>query len=145
MTRLRKERAEWDDIIASAAQSIPSTDQDDTGGDLSPLHPELLDSPQRALLEQLQAPTATSTDPTSIQQRLSNISENLEFTLDQFSHGVHALSTAIETAERLAERSLGDAASVLEERERERRVQGKAVGTMDALRGLARVLNLQRR
>jgi hypothetical protein len=34
---------------------------------------------------------------------------------------------------------------VLEEKEREQRVNGKAIGPMDALRGLARVLNRRQR
>lgn len=84
-------------------------------------------------------------EPSAIQQRLRNISENLEFTVDQFAHGIHALSTTKETADRVAERTLADAAKVLEEREKQRRVNGKAVDPMDALRGLAKVLNSQNR
>ena len=149
-SRLKKERAEWDDLIASAtstAASAPNVNGDTEGG-LSPLHPELLDSPQRAIYEQLPAPLggqAMSIDPSSIQQRLRNISQNLEFTVDQFAHGVHALSTVRETAERVADRTLSDAANVLEEREKERRVNGKAVDPIDALKGLAKVLNSQNR
>lgn len=149
--RLRKERAEWDELIASAAQQAAATPAatqagaDETTGDLSPLHAELLDSPQRRIVEQLQAPEASSTDPEAIQQRMRDVAANLEFTVDSFAHGVHALSTTKQVAERLAERSLGDAAGVLEERERERRVGGRGVDAMDALRGLARVLNGGRR
>ena len=78
---------------------------------------------------------------------MRNIATNLEFSVDQFAHGVHALTSTKETAERLAERSLGDAAGVLEEREKERKAgAGKgAVDAMDALRGLARVLNGSKR
>ena len=144
LNRLKQERAEWDELIASAAPALSPSKPD--AGHLSPLHPELLDSPQRAILEQLQAPTTESTiEPSGIQQRLSNISANLEFTVDRFAHGVHALSTTKETANRLAERSLADAASVLEERDREYRVGGRAVDPMDALRGLAKVLNSRHR
>lgn len=105
----------------------------------------MLDSPQRAIVEQLQAPATTSTDPDAVQQRLRNVAENLEFTVDQFAHGVQALSATKDTAERLAERALGDAADVLGEREKERKASGKGVDTMDALRGLARVLNSGKR
>ena len=145
--RLKKERAEWNELIASAASLVsPSKKDTETDGPLSPLHPALLDSPQRAIFEQLQASTTDiSTEPGVIQQRLRDISENLEFTVDQFAHGIHALSTTKETANRLAERSLADAAKVLEEREKERRVNGRTVDPMDALRGLARVLNSQNR
>ena len=145
--RLKKERAEWDELIASAAPpKSPSKDKVEFDGQLSPLRSDLLDSPQRAILEQLQAPTTeSSTEPSDIQQRLRNISENLEFTVDQFAHGIHAITTSRDVAERLADRSLADAASVLEEREKERRMNGKAVDPMDALRGLAKVLNSQNR
>lgn len=145
--RLKKERAEWDELIKTTASPIsPSKKDSDPESPLSPLHPELLDSPQRAIFEQLQASTTEiSTEPSVIQQRLRNISENLEFTVDQFAHGIHALSTTKETANRLAERSLADTAKVLEEREKERRVNGRTVDPMDALRGLARVLNSQNR
>ncbi|KAK3715971.1 hypothetical protein LTR37_006701 [Vermiconidia calcicola] len=152
LERLKKDRAEWDELIASAASpsaaspSSPSKPHAEDDGSLSPLHPELLDSPQRAILEQLQALTTQSlTDPSAIQQRLRDISENLEFTVDQFAHGVHALNTTKETAERLADRSLADAAGILEEREKDQRTNGKAVDPMSALRGLAKVLNKQHR
>lgn len=107
---------------------------------------DLLDSPQRAIFEQLQAPThESSTDPEVIQQRLRHMTENIEFTVDQFAHGIHALSTAKESGEQLADQALTDAASVLEEREKEQRAKGKAVDPMDALKGLAKVLNSQNR
>lgn len=143
--RLKKERAEWDQLISSAVSATSPTQTDeDTSGQLSPLHPELLDSPQRAILEQLQARTTeSSTDPKAIQQRLRNISDSLEFTVDQLAHGMHALSTTKDTAERLADRSLNGAAGVLQGREKRNRLNG--VDTMDALKGLARVLNAQRR
>lgn len=76
---------------------------------------------------------------------MRNISQNLEFTVDQFAHGIHSLTSTKEAAERLAERTLGDAAGVLEEREKERKANGKSVDAMDALRGLARVLNSGKR
>lgn len=145
MIRLKKERAEWDGLIASAAPKT-SPEELDTTGSLSPIRPELLDSSQRAILEQLQAPTTqSSTEPGALQQRLRNISENLEFSVDQFAHGVHSLIATKETAERLADRTLSDAAAMLEEREKERTVNGKAIDPMDALKGLAKVLNSQQR
>lgn len=145
MLRLKKERAEWDELVASAAP-ISSSDGLDTDGSLSPIRPELLDASQRTILEQLQAPTTqSSTEATSLQQRLRNISENLEFSVDQFAHGVHSITAAKDTAERLADRTLNDAAVMLEEREKERTMNGKALDPMDALRGLAKVLDSQQR
>lgn len=149
--RLKAERKEWDSLTASAAPPAPSPSKSkaEDDGHLSPLHPELLDSPQRSILEQLQQPQSqdqqngSSTSPRTIQSRLRTIASNLEFTVDQFAHGVHALSVAKDTADRLADRSLDEAADVLHEKDREERTAngGKAVDAMDALRGLARVLN----
>ncbi|KAK5124790.1 hypothetical protein LTR85_001503 [Meristemomyces frigidus] len=147
LERLKKERAEWDALMQSAVPpSSPAKAGAEVEGQLSPLHTELLDSPERKIFEQLQAPTTdASTDPETVQQRLRNISENLEFSVDQFAHGVHALSTSRDTADRLADRSLAEAAGVLEEREEERRAGGKSVDALDALRALGKVMNARRR
>ena len=148
LSRLKKQQAEWDELSASAVpKASPSkakTKVGETEDNLSPINPDLLDSPQRDILTQLRGPASASAPPVdagAIQQRLRNISENLEFTVDQFAHGVHALSTTRDVAERLADKTLDQAAVVLTEREKARNVDGKAVDTMDALRGLARVLN----
>lgn len=150
--RLKSERAEWDALTKSAAfvtlqPSSTEEQQPAETGSLSPVHPDLLDSPQRRIFEQLTSTsedaTATVADPGTIQSRLKTISEDLEFAVDQFAHGIHTLSTTRETAERVAEKSLADAANVLEEREKLRNQGSQAVNQMDALRGLARVLNSQ--
>ena len=73
------------------------------------------------------------------------MSDNLEFTVDQFAHGIHTLTTVKETADRAADRTLNDAAHTLEVREKDRRINGKAVDPMDALKGLAKILNSQQR
>lgn len=153
-SRLEQERADWDDVVKSAAPESP-TPRGDQPGLVSPLHSDLLDSSQRAIYEQLQqqAPSDSAKnsssvpDPRSIQQRLQDISKDLEFVVDQFAHGVHALRTARDTAERVADKSLADAANALEERERQRStvagagLAGNRSNQMAALRGLARVLN----
>lgn len=113
---------------------------------MSPLRQDALDSPQRAIFEQLQSSAAdSSTEPEVLQQRLRTISDNLEFAVDQFAHGVHALSTTRDTAARAADKSLASAANTLEEREKQRKANGKGADQMDTLRGLARVLNAQYR
>lgn len=56
---------------------------------------------------------------------------------------MHSLKASKDTAERLANRTLDSAATLLEEREKERRLNSRAVDPMDALRGLAKVLNSQ--
>ena len=145
--RLKRERAEWDELIGSVSHDPFSTTKDvESDGTLSPLHPELLDSPQRAIAQQLQQqPNAPPADPVAVCQRLDTLSGNLEFTVDQFAHGVDALRTSKDTAERLADRSLTQVAGALERREQARRADGKALDPMEALRGLARVLNAPRR
>jgi len=147
LCRLKKERGEWDELMRSALPpSSPAKAGGEDEGQLSPLHPELLDSPQRQILDQLQAPTTdSSTDPGAIQHRLRNISRNLEFSVDHFAHGMHALSTTRDTAERLADRTMAEAAELLDEREKERRAAGKSVDALDALKTLGRVMNRQRR
>ncbi|KAM3418266.1 hypothetical protein BST61_g4267 [Cercospora zeina] len=149
LKRLKSERAEWDALTKSAASvtlqpSNTEGQQPAETGSLSPVHPDVLDSPQRRIFEQLTSASEDATaDPGTIQSRLKTISEDLEFAVDQFAHGIHTLSTTRETADRVAEKSLADAASVLKEREKARIEGSQAVNQMDALRGLARVLNSQ--
>jgi kinetochore protein Mis13/DSN1 len=138
---LERERLEWDELVKSSAGS---SHQEPTEAEtcLSPLRADLLDSPQRAIFDQLQASkTSDLTDTKTIQSRLQEISKDLEFAVDQFAHGVHTLQVARETAERVADHSLADAANALEDRQKQRAAAGKPVHQMDALRGLARVLN----
>lgn len=146
-TRLRKERAEWDEVIKSASSVTQPEEQEEVAlGQVSPLRQDALDSPQRAIFEQLQSSaTDPTTEPEGLQQRLRTISADLEFAVDQFAHGVHALNTTRETAARVAEMSLANAANALEEREKQRAAGGTGAGQMDTLRGLARVLNAQYR
>ncbi|KAI7343425.1 hypothetical protein KC354_g15665 [Hortaea werneckii] len=147
LERLKKERAEWDDLMKSAVPPSPPTKEDaEAERELSPLHPDLLDSPQRKLLEQLQAPAIeSSTHPEAVQKRLRHVSENIEFSVDQFAHGMHTLSTTRDTAERLADKSLSEAAEVLEDREKGRRATGKSADAFDALKALGKVMNGRRR
>lgn len=151
--RSKRERAEWDEVIKSAAPENSPLDnnknnnnnnkESEEAGGVSPLHPEILDSPQREIFEQLHSATEASLSlgPADIHGRLRNISGDLEFMVDQFAEGIHALSVTQQTAERIAEKSLVDAAHALEEREKQRAASGNPVDQMDALRGLARVLN----
>lgn len=133
--------------MSSAVPKPPAAKPDEEAtaeeeqGALSPLHPDLLSSPDRAIFEQLHQSVESSTAPDVLQQRLQHISTNLEFSIDQFADGVHAMATTRDTAERVADKSLKDAADVLEDRSKERKERGGGVGPMEALRGLARVLN----
>ncbi|KAK0873423.1 hypothetical protein LTR87_011990 [Friedmanniomyces endolithicus] len=152
---LKAERANWDALTRSAVPTIPPTDPeaDADPTPLSPLHPDLLSTPEREILAQLQNPTTTTTtttepnptNPEAIQHRLRTVATTLEFSLDNFAHGIHVLATTRETAERLAEKSLAGAAEVLEARDKERRSEGGGADAMDALRALGKVLNGRRR
>ncbi|KAK1820740.1 hypothetical protein LTR12_004765 [Friedmanniomyces endolithicus] len=158
LERLKAERANWDALTRSAVPTTPPTDPDTNDpAPLSPLHPDLLSTPEREILAQLQDPTISTTSTTStaetpptnpeaIQQRLRTLASTLEFSLDDFAHGIHVLANTRETAERLAERSLADAAGVLEARDKARRSEGGGgADAMDALRALGKVLNGRRR
>lgn len=135
-------------VTSTSALSVSGNTQQqhEQVGSLSPLQPELLSSSQRTIFEQLN-PTGTKspTDPEVIQQRLQTISDDLEFAIDMFAHGVHALSMTRETAERAAEKSLADAAHALEERDKLRAASGSSLDQMNSLRGLARILNSQQK
>jgi len=156
-SRLKAERANWDALTRSAVPTTPPTDPDaDADADptpLSPLHPDLLSTPEREILAQLQNPTTTTIttatpihpNPEAIQHRLRTLASTLEFSLDNFAHGIHVLATTRETAERLAEKSLANAAEVLEARDKERRSEGAGADAMDALRALGKVLNGRKR
>ncbi|KAK5683535.1 hypothetical protein LTS10_005068 [Elasticomyces elasticus] len=143
LERLKSELSSWealkDNAIPVSPPSEPGSAGVETDLTLSPLHDDLLDSSQLAILEELRRPSPT--DPEAVQGRLRGVAENLEFSVDSFAHGVHALKASRDTAERLVERSLGAAAGVLEGRDRVR----KGVDPLEALRGLGKVLNGQRR
>ncbi|KAK3070000.1 hypothetical protein LTR53_011193 [Teratosphaeriaceae sp. CCFEE 6253] len=155
LERLKAQRADWDTLMRSAIPATPPANADtdpgaevDGGPALSPLHPELLDSPQRAILETLNAPAPgepSVTDPEALQQRLRTVAEDLEFTVDRFAHGMHALARTKEVAETLAEKTLEQAAGVLDTREKSRSTEGKGADALDALRALGKVLNGRRR
>jgi kinetochore protein Mis13/DSN1 len=145
--RLKKERQEWDNLAKSAIpaqtpekpQATPTSEPGLRG--LSPLNSDLLSSPDRAIFAQLNELTSSSSGPNALQQRLQNISAGLEFSIDQFAHGVHAMATTRDMADRVAERSLRDATDILEDRDKEKKQKSGSVEPMGALRGLAKVLN----
>lgn len=145
--RLKKERQEWDNLARSAIpaptpkKQQPGPATEPTAQGLSPLNAELLSNADRVIFAQLNELASSSSGPNALQQRLQNVSANLEFSIDQFAQGVHAMTTTRETAERVADRSLKDATDILEERNREKRDKSGSIEPMGALRGLAKVLN----
>ena len=127
-----------DSTVPPLASKLDDKHAQETIG--SAIQTELLDSPQRAILEKMQGPTsddAATMEPQSIQQRLQTLANNLEFSVDQFAHGIHALATTQATGEKLAERTLAEAADVLTARDQERRQQGKGADAMNALKALS--------
>ena len=144
--RLKKERQEWDNLAKSAIPAATPEKQQATAVEpalrgLSPLNSALLSSPDRAIFAQLNELTSSSSGPSALQQRLQSISSGLEFSIDQFAHGVHAMATTRDMAERVADKSLRDATDILEERDKEKKQKSGTIEPMGALRGLAKVLN----
>jgi kinetochore protein Mis13/DSN1 len=144
--RLKQERAGWETLKKSAVLPTPTREPADSENPLSPIHPDLLDSPQRALLEDLDLPTA---EPVAVQQRLKSLTEDLEFKVDLYADSVHAVGVSRDAAERLADRTLATAAETLEERDKGRKAggqsKGRAMDAFDALRALGRVMNAPQR
>jgi kinetochore protein Mis13/DSN1 len=145
--RLKKERQEWDNLAKSAIPAPTPENQkaapepQTTLRGLSPLNSDLLSSPDRAIFAQLNELTTSSSGTNALQQRLQSISSSLEFSIDQFAHGVHAMATTRDMAECVADRSLKDATDILEERDKEKKQKTGSIEPMGALRGLAKVLN----
>jgi kinetochore protein Mis13/DSN1 len=145
--RLKKERQEWDNLARSAIPA-PTPEKQKAAPEpqttlrgLSPVNADLLSSPDRAIFAQLNELTTSSSGTNALQKRLQNISSNLEFSIDQFAHGVHAMATTRDMADRVAERALKDATDILEERDKEKKQKTGSIEPMGALRGLAKVLN----
>lgn len=134
--RLKREKSEWDSLVRSAVStSSISPAQLDTDLSLSPIYVPHLASPQREILAQLET---HAPDPVAVQHRLRAVSSTLEFAVDQFAHGVHTLIATQQTADRIADRTLADAAAVLDERDK---AHPKATDGIDSLRALGRLLN----
>jgi kinetochore protein Mis13/DSN1 len=145
--RLKKERQEWDSL-AKSAMPAPTPEKPKVDGvplpasrGLSPLNSDLLSSPDRAIFAQLSELSTSSSSTNALQQRLQTISSSLEFSIDQFAQGVHAMATTRDMAERVADKSLKESTDILEERDKERKQKTGSIEPMGALRGLAKVLN----
>ncbi|KAH9826009.1 Mis12 component-domain-containing protein [Teratosphaeria destructans] len=159
LERLKKERASWDELKKTAisttsappkptaAVSEVGPEDNESGTEpLSPIRPDLLDTPQRSIFATIQIPAVTdATQPDKISEQLQNFASDLEFNIDSFADGVHVMSSTRETAERLADVRLGTAAQVLEERHQGQKAdaekKGKApLDAMESLKALGRPL-----
>jgi len=75
------------------------------------------------------------------QQRLRNVLDGLEFKIDTFADGIHAVDKLHESLRGLADRVLEQAAGALEKREQEalERAGMQKVGIGDVLRSFSRI------
>ena len=90
----------------------------------------------------LHSALVSGTSPSHLQSHLTQLSNNLEPTIDILADGIHKIEQYRNTAERVADRILGTAALRLEERDRsvKESVGSEGIGVGDVLRGLAGVL-----
>lgn len=159
VTRLQSEKVAWEALHHPLPLSPPLPPQ--TSEQPPPtIDPLLLDSPEQArflsLLSQPLATSATTTasssttshPPTSLTRQtttqLQSLASTLEFNVDRFADGIHALAEYQRMGERVAGRALGLGAERLEERSRRERGAGTGgeaeVGTKEVLRALGEVL-----
>ncbi|KAF2011548.1 hypothetical protein BU24DRAFT_376797 [Aaosphaeria arxii CBS 175.79] len=166
--RLEEEKAAWD-AISAASKSIQPTPvtTDQPVPSLADIDTSLLDPSQASILATLQSsmnpPSSTTDDtdeqrpsastsgstafkfttPTALQSHLSALAISLEPNIDIFADGVHKIEQYRNTAERVADRVLGTAATRLEERDKavKEKVGSEGIGVGDVLRSLSGVLN----
>nr|POE80903.1 kinetochore protein mis13 [Quercus suber] len=148
LERLKQDKTEWETLIKSATSAVtpvsPSLASPEDQRRLSPIRADLLDSPQRAILANFQSTTSVDgpsapADLGALQTQMQDLSTNLEFSVDQFAHGVHALTTAKTTADSVADRTLAETAAVLDHRAQA--YSGKGADAVDSLRALGKLLN----
>ena len=165
--RLEDEKRAWDDLLASSNVSLepaPSTTMSSTTTTVAGFNidPTLLNSDQTSILATLIAPETAlaahigqqslaaqpkAADPSvtlpqpSPSTRLRIIADSLEPTIDTFADGIHKLSQYRLAAENVADRVLGAAATMLEERDKTAKERsgtegigvGSVLGTLGAV------------
>ncbi|PSN66396.1 hypothetical protein BS50DRAFT_622076 [Corynespora cassiicola Philippines] len=160
--RLEEEKAAWDALTSPSSSLMPPPPAPSIEGHiptLSDIDPSLLDPTQASIVASLQNPPSSTTadprppsspsfsfsysTPAALQAHLEQLSLSLEPHVDLFADGVHKMEQYRATAERVADRILGDAAVKLEEREKKAKAEvgSEGIGVGDVLRGLAGVLN----
>lgn len=170
LSSLQGEKRSWTDLLAS--NFIPSAESKQTPKlDTQHVDQSLLDPAQSAILSTLVSASASSanhrqneaqaqpqppSDTTTVSQRqdtvdlavqthnrLNNLSQSLEFRIDQFADSLHRLEQYRQCADRVAEGILSKSAEALEQRDKERMEKsgGEETGTdsIDVLRALSRV------
>ena len=135
-------------IADAATQAAPGADDVSTIDiSMSPPRLELLSPAQQDILTQfLTADASDVPKKDDIEQRVRHASNDVEFLVDQLSHSVHAISSAKDVTGRMAGQSMSNAAKTLDQRDEHLDSQdtGPKVDALDALRGLARILNSRR-
>ncbi|KAK8215292.1 hypothetical protein M8818_001913 [Zalaria obscura] len=150
LARLQAEKRSWDELLASTNPAKQPAQTDSPPSlDPSSLDASLLDPSQSEILQSLlsvSGPHPTSSDLVSeTKERLANVTESLEFKIDQFADGMHRLEQYTQVADRVADQVLAAASQKLEERDRERRERSGNVDSIDVLRGLSRAMQAPKR
>ncbi|MCJ1398088.1 hypothetical protein MMC11_001285 [Xylographa trunciseda] len=142
--RLQSERQTWEALLAPADTPLLDPFPPNSLPPASTISAELLSSiSQTAALEVLRSfhPPDAPLFADNIQNRLQDLSRDLEFKVDTFTENVHILGLYREEADRMADRALQTSAEVLEEREKKRTERsGADIGVREVLRGLSRVV-----
>ena len=147
IVRLQAEKVSWD-----ALARPPTSPQSHDARSEGPIDSELLHSSEQALILSTLLPSSSDRDPPSeisttpllleITTTLRTLASGLEFKIDRFADGIHALGEYQRMGERVAGRVLALGAERLEERSwRERGIQaGAAAGEGPAVEGVREVL-----
>ncbi|KAI9715350.1 MAG: hypothetical protein M1812_005995 [Candelaria pacifica] len=134
--RLQDERTAWEALLAAPQPTSPPPSL--TLPTPTQIDPTYLDPEQANILNTLTTLPPLSTTTT---QRLSSLTTNLEFTIDNFATGIHHLSAFRQTTDRVADRVLNLCAKNLRKREEECRERAgtRELPVQEVLRSLSRL------
>jgi kinetochore protein Mis13/DSN1 len=140
-TRLQMERKQWAALTA-APPPLPPLLPDKTFPTPESIDVSMLSFEEAAILSRLTTSSSASSQHSSAQSHIQNLQSGLEFKVDQFAHGIHALTQYRETAECVADRVLALGAQALEDRSRKEREEAgtRDLPVMEVLRSLSRIL-----
>lgn len=139
--RQKQERNQWKALQRSLAPDSPLLDPSGAPPSPSALDLSLLDFEDAAILDSLKSVPSSSLI-SSTRQNLTALQIGLEFKIDQFADGIHRLSQARQTMDKVAEKVMALSAVRLAERDK---VEKEALGTRDmpiqeVLRSLSRIM-----
>ncbi|KAI9836929.1 MAG: hypothetical protein M1838_004948 [Thelocarpon superellum] len=142
LQRLQEENDAWQDLLkpnttpSQPPPMMPASSTNSEPASLGPIDTTLLSTEQQAILSGLQGLPRLYSETSS---HLHALSSSLEFRVDRFADGVHHLNQYQHSAERLAERILGSAATRLHLRDQGRKEKAgtRDLPTQEVLRALA--------